>query len=87
MLEVIPATLDIFKARTLGKLERVECPQHGQRPQVDFHGSRLADVTISIRSCCRELSGLANQAIALTYENPSQIVAVNSRLRSNPIPR
>jgi hypothetical protein len=57
-------SLDDFKARTLGKLEQVECPQHRQRPQVSFHGSRLRDVTISIRSCCRELSGLANLAIA-----------------------
>lgn len=57
-------SLDDFKARTLGKLERVECPQHRQRPQVLFHGARLSDVTISIRSCCRELSGLANLAIA-----------------------
>lgn len=63
-------SLDDFKALTLGKMDSVECPLHGQRPQVVFHGVKLSEVTISIRSCCRELSGLANRAIASPADTP-----------------
>ncbi len=55
---------DDFKSATIGKLRGLECPHHGQQPQVSFHGASLRDVSISVRSCCSHLSTLANQALA-----------------------
>jgi len=53
-----------FKASTLRKLEGVRCPSHGEAPAVEFLGTTLRDIRISMHCCCRDLSELANRAIA-----------------------
>ena len=55
-----------FRISTLTKLNGVECPLHGQRPQVQFLGSTLRDVAINVRCCCDDLSSMANRALAAT---------------------
>ena len=60
--------LEHFKSSTLRKLDGLTCTAHGKGPTVDFHGSTLRDIRISMRCCCGKLSTLANQAIA---RNPS----------------
>jgi len=55
-----------FKVQTLRKLEGLTCHTHGKAPEVIFHGHTLRDMRISMRCCCRELSALANRAIART---------------------
>ena len=67
-----PETIDVveqFKSSTLRKLDGLNCAAHGQRPVVDFQGSTLRDIRISMRCCCRNLSALANQAIARRSPN------------------
>jgi hypothetical protein len=57
-----------FRISTLTKLDGVECPRHGQRPQVQFLGSTLRDVAINVRCCCDDLSSMANRALAAATE-------------------
>lgn len=57
-------SFDDFKISTLTKLDGVRCPQHGQRPQVEFLGSTLRDVSLNVRCCCDDLSLMANRALA-----------------------
>jgi hypothetical protein len=53
-----------FKEKTARKLEAVRCPDHRQRPRLQFRGSTLRDVTIQMSGCCAKLLDLANRAIA-----------------------
>ena len=53
-----------FKISTLRKLDGLTCAAHGKRPAVDFHGSTLRDIRITMRCCCGQLSAQANRAIA-----------------------
>ena len=52
-----------FKSATLRKLDGLLCASHGKAPVVQFHGSTLREIRISMRCCCGQLSALANQAI------------------------
>ena len=54
-----------FKLSTLRKLDGLTCTAHGKAPAVEFHGVTLRDIRISMRCCCRQLSALANRAIAV----------------------
>jgi len=67
-----PATIDDFKASTITKLSHVQCPMHGEHPRISFAGTSLRDVTLSVRSCCAQLSSLANRALAGDPDSGSQ---------------
>lgn len=56
--------VDRFKIATLRKLEGLRCASHNKAPVVEFHGASLRDIRISMRCCCREMSAVANRAIA-----------------------
>ncbi|HZT36253.1 MAG TPA: hypothetical protein VFA28_00030 [Bryobacteraceae bacterium] len=58
------ADVEAFKLRTRDKLRNVRCPLHNETPRLKFEGASLRDVTLSISSCCDQLSRLANIAIA-----------------------
>ena len=62
--DIVVDPLEQFKNATLEKLDGVTCTAHGKRPIIDFHGSSLRDIRISMRCCCGHLSTLANRAIA-----------------------
>ena len=71
MLECLltPADFDTelvqqFKQSTEDKLRGVRCPDHRQNPRLQFRGTRLRDITISLGGCCDKLMELANRAIA-----------------------
>ncbi|HEY3739838.1 MAG TPA: hypothetical protein VGL53_08335 [Bryobacteraceae bacterium] len=65
-IEEVDSTIEVerFKSATLRKLEGLKCASHGKGPAVEFHGASLRDIRISMRCCCREMSALANRAIA-----------------------
>ena len=60
-----------FKNVTLQKVMGLRCGVHGKAPTVDFHGLTLRDVRISVRCCCRQMSVLANRAIAQPVDSRS----------------
>jgi hypothetical protein len=56
-----------FKTLTLRKLIGLRCAVHGKPPVIEFRGITLRDIRISMRCCCRQMSALANQAIAKPF--------------------
>lgn len=61
--------LEGFKRATRAKIEDVRCPYHGRAPHVEFHGTSLREVTISIRGCCPAVMRAANQAVGASPRN------------------
>ena len=52
-----------FKRLTENKLRGLRCPEHRVPPRLQFHGSALKDMTISLSGCCSRLMDLANRAM------------------------
>ena len=53
-----------FQQRTREKLADVRCPLHRKAPRLEFHGSDLREMTVSLSGCCERLLRIANKAIA-----------------------
>lgn len=56
--------VEAFKERTKSKLRDVVCPVHRQSPRLQFRGTTMRDITISMSGCCNGLLQIANKAIA-----------------------